>query len=75
MFAWAAFGFVLYEDHADGQEPWVAVELYHKRIVVSEPEDVEVYRAQYELLQRPAVSGDEAVALLREASESLRQGG
>jgi len=43
--------------------------------VVSEPEDVEVYRAQYELLQRPTVSGDEAVALLREASESLRQGG
>ena len=75
MFAWAAFGFVIYENHADGQEPWVAVELYHKRVVVSEPEDVEVYRAQYELLQRPAVSGDEAVALLREASESLRQGG
>jgi len=75
MSAWPAFGFVIYENHAGGQEPWVAVELYHKRIVVSEPEDVEVYRAQYELLRRPAVSGDEAVALVRQASQSLRQDG
>jgi len=71
MSAWPAFGFVIYEDHADGQEPWVAVELYHKRIVVSEAEDVKVYRAQYGLLRHSAVSGDEAVALVRETSESL----
>lgn len=75
VFAWPAFGFVIYEDHADGQEPWVAVELYHKRVVVSEPENVEIYRAQYGLLRRPAVSGDEAVALVREIRESLRQDG
>jgi hypothetical protein len=72
LHAWPAFGFVIYENQADGQEPWVAVELYHKRIMVSEPEDVEVYRAQYELLRRSAASGDKAVALVREAREWLR---
>jgi len=75
LHAWPAFGFVIYENHADGQEPWVAVELYHKRIEISEPAEVEVYRAQYELLRQPAVSGNEAVALVRAARERLRQGG
>lgn len=63
--------FILYENRTDGEEPFAAVEIDHARIPVTKPEDVEVYRAQYELLQRSALHGDEAVAFVREVARSF----
>jgi len=71
-YAMPAFGFVLYEDHADGQEPWAAIELYHDRVIARKPDDVGIYQAQYELLRRPALHADETRALITAAAESLR---
>lgn len=64
-------GFVLYEDLADGGEPFAAIEIDHKRVIADKAADVEIYRAQYDLLQRSAVTGDEAVAFIGEVAQSL----
>jgi transcriptional regulator with XRE-family HTH domain len=63
--------FVMYEDHADGRDPWVAVELTHKRVIADKAEDVDIYRAHYDLLLRSALQGEEAMAFAREVGESL----
>jgi len=65
------YGFILFEDRTDGENPFVAIELGHKREVATEPDDVDFYRAQYSLLRRSAIFGDEAVALVRQVAESL----
>jgi len=65
-------GFVIHEDLDSGEDPWVAVELHHKRVTTGKPEDVEIYRAQYELLRRSAVTGDAARALIAAAAADLR---
>jgi transcriptional regulator with XRE-family HTH domain len=70
-YALPMFGFVIHDDLADGGDPWVAVETYHKRVITAKPDEVEIYRAQYSLLRRSAVSGDEAVEFVREVARSL----
>lgn len=64
-------GFILYDELADGAEPFAAIEIDHKRVIADKAADVDIYRAQYDLLRRSAVSGGEAVALVREVARSL----
>ena len=71
MHALPRVNFILYENRTNGGDPFVAVEIDHMRVSVDKPEDVDVYRSQYDLLQRSAVHGDEAVAFVREVAESL----
>ena len=63
--------FVLYEDRTDGGQAFAAVEIDHRRVPVEKQEDVDFYRAQYELLSRSALHADEAVAFVREVAQSL----
>jgi hypothetical protein len=51
-------GFTLNEDVVDG-EPFVQVETMHAYLTVARPEDVELYRRQYDELRRSAVAGQE----------------
>lgn len=66
-------GFVIYEDLDGGEDPWVGVEIYHRRVTTAKAEDVDIYRGQYELLGRSAAQGDEAVRLVRDAERALSQ--
>lgn len=65
-------GFILFENITDGGDPFVAVEIDHQRVTVTEAGDVDIYRAQYGLLRRSAINGDEAVAFVRQVAESIR---
>jgi hypothetical protein len=65
------FGFVIHEELDNGESPWVAVETYHQRITTSRAEEVETCQVQYGLLQRSAISGEEAVQFVREVTRSL----
>lgn len=71
MHALPRSNFILYENRTDGGGSLVAIEIDHARVPVEKPEDVDVYRSQYELLQRSALQGDEAVAFVREVGQSL----
>lgn len=59
---WCSFH--LYDDLPDGQEPFVAVELPHGRLTVSDPAGVAVYVEQLEAIRQAAVYGAEAEQLL-----------
>ena len=59
---WCAFH--LYDDLPDEQLPFVAIELPHGRLTVSDPADVAVYVDQLEALRQAARYGAEAERLL-----------
>jgi hypothetical protein len=65
------FGFVIHMELTSGEQPWVAVETYHKRVTTNKTEEVDIYQAQYEQLRQSAVDGDHAIAFVREIAESL----
>lgn len=73
-YALPMFGFVIYEDLTDGGDPWVAIETYHDQVRTAKPDEVQIYRAQYNLLKLAAMHGDEAVAFVREVAASLERG-
>ena len=56
--------FTLYEDRADDQPPFVAMETAHAGLLVSDPKDVAIYRRQLELFRKSAIFGDEARDML-----------
>jgi len=57
-------GFTLYEDRADDQPPFVAMETAHAGLIVSDPADVAIYRRQLELFRESAIFGAEARDIL-----------
>jgi hypothetical protein len=57
-----------YREPADGSPPYVTLELLHAPVVVEAPEDVELYRQLWSQLWDAAAYGDDALALIREAS-------
>lgn len=59
---WCSFH--LYDDLPDGQQPFVAMELPHGRLTVSDPAGVAVYTEQLEAIRQAAVYGAEAGHLL-----------
>jgi hypothetical protein len=61
----------IYDDRRDGTPPFVSVELPHKELPVDDPGEVEAFRKWFEVLWRSAISGDEAVAFVREVARSL----
>lgn len=65
-------GFTLYEDRADDQPPFVAMETAHAGLVVSDPEDVAIYRRQLELFRESARFGDEAREMLTRIAHEQR---
>ena len=64
-------GFVIHEDLEGDEDPWVAVELYHRRVRTAKPDEVGIYRAQYDILRWSAIGGDEAVVFVHEVARSL----
>jgi transcriptional regulator with XRE-family HTH domain len=65
MYAITRCGFALYEDRSDEQAPVVFIETPHTALLVSEPEDVEVYQAELKRFRESAVFGEEALAIIR----------
>ncbi|MGH4012621.1 MAG: helix-turn-helix domain-containing protein [Pseudonocardiaceae bacterium] len=65
-------GFTLYEDRADDQTPFVAMETAHAGLIVSDPADVAIYRKQLELLRESCVFGDEARDMLTRIAHEQR---
>lgn len=57
-------GFNLYESRLDDQPSFVAIETAHAGLVVSDPDDVAIYRNQLELLRSSALYDDEARTML-----------
>lgn len=67
--AWT--GFNLYDARDDGLDPLVTVELPHGRVVVSDPDDVEIYRQQLSLLRQNALHGTGASDFIRALAVNL----
>jgi transcriptional regulator with XRE-family HTH domain len=65
MHAITRCGFILYEDRDDDQAPVVFIETPHAAVFVSEPADVELYRAELKRFRESAAFGDEALAIIR----------
>ncbi|MGH3812655.1 MAG: DUF5753 domain-containing protein [Pseudonocardiaceae bacterium] len=66
-------GFTLYEDRADDQPPFVAIETAHAGLIVSDPADVAIYGKQLELLRESASYGDEARDILTRIAHEQRR--
>lgn len=64
-------GFTLYEDRGD-HDPYVAVEAQHAYITVSDPRDVDFYRAQLARLREMALAGDDAREFLASVAKHVR---
>jgi transcriptional regulator with XRE-family HTH domain len=56
-------GFSLHED-VEGQDPFVQVEIIHAYMTVTKPEDVDLYRRQFDALAKSSLSGQAATDLL-----------
>jgi transcriptional regulator with XRE-family HTH domain len=65
-------GFNLYEERSDDQPPFVAIETAHAGLVISDPEDVAIYRNQLEHLRSSALYGDDARAMLTSITREQR---
>lgn len=64
--------FVLYDDRDDDEPPLAAVETPHARLEVTDKDDhVQAYRDELDLLRRSALSGEDAVAYIRDLAASL----
>lgn len=61
----AASGFVIYDEIRD-DAPFVSVELSHGPMVLSDPDDVELYRQVFRQLSGHAAVGDAAIELIRD---------
>jgi len=66
--------FVIYDDRDTGHQPFVILELPHAALYASDPGDVEIYRKQYDAMRRSAVTGREALALVRAIAQRLTDG-
>lgn len=65
-------GFTLYEDRSEDQPPFVAIETAHAGLIVSDPEDVAIYRNQLKLLRGSAVYGEHASVMLARIAQEQR---
>jgi transcriptional regulator with XRE-family HTH domain len=65
--------FQLYEDRDDDQEPVVRIEMLHARVLVSNPQDVAVYRDLFASWRTVAIHGDEAQEFLQRLGNSIRE--
>ena len=65
MHAITRCGFILFEDRTDGEPPMVSIETPHKRLPVTDPADVALYRDQLALFRQSALTGAEAVEFVR----------
>jgi len=63
--------FVLHEDCDAGHQPFVIAEVPHAAIYATDPDDVEVYRELLAALRQSAVSGAEAVSVIRATAAAL----
>ncbi|RAY15927.1 XRE family transcriptional regulator [Actinomadura craniellae] len=66
-------GFVIYGG-PDDDAPFVTVEAIHAKLTVNDPEDVELYRNRWSLLQQMAIFGDEARAFLTDLRAEVQAG-
>ncbi len=64
-------GFTIFDDRGD-EDPIVEVETLTTRLTITDPRDVETYRQHFARLREAAVSGDDALALLRAIMADLR---
>ncbi len=64
-------GFTLNEDVVDG-EPFVQVETMHAYLTVERPEDVDVYRRQYDVLRGSAAMGQQLADFLSSLRTELQ---
>lgn len=65
--------FQLYEDRDDDQEPVVRIEMLHARVLVSNPQDVAIYRDLFASWRTVAIHGDEAQEFLQRLGNSIRE--
>lgn len=65
--------FQLYEDRDDDQEPVVRIEMLHARVIVSNPQDVAIYRDLFASWRTVAIHGDEAQEFLQRLGNSIRE--
>jgi transcriptional regulator with XRE-family HTH domain len=63
-------GFVIYDDEDD--DPFVSVDTIHANIAVNDPEDVELYRQRWSLLERMAIFDEDAGRFLARIASDLR---
>jgi len=68
---WRTHGFVIFEDRGD-EEAFVHVELLGTWLTISGDDKVELYKEAFDRLQSVAVSGEDALAILRAVAEDLR---
>lgn len=65
-------GFALFDENSDGEEAYVTVETVHADIRVSKPEDVDLYRRRWALLQQMAIVDDDARHFLSRLAQDIR---
>lgn len=62
----------MYEDREGNEQPFVAIEMPHAGLTVSDLADVQIYQDQLKLLWRSAVDGEEARSLLVRLADEFR---
>lgn len=62
--------FTLYDGRDDG-EPVAAMETQHKDVETAKPDEVPLYREELDKLRRSALSGEDAVAFIRDLTRAL----
>jgi hypothetical protein len=70
MSTWNAHGFSIFSERED-EPPIVDVEVLHSGLTVTDPDDVEAYRAAFERLRQAALWGADAERALRATQAAL----
>lgn len=65
-------GFNLHADLADGEPPYVMVELPHAGVTVSDPEDVAIYQRHLTLLRESSLPVQESLARIHAVAAEMR---
>jgi transcriptional regulator with XRE-family HTH domain len=68
---WCDHSFNIFDDRADGQDPFVHAETLTTPVNVTDPADVAAYQDAFRRLQDAAVTGRDARQLIAEANRSL----
>lgn len=64
--------FVIYDDHTDGQDPFVETETIHANLIVNDPGDVDLYQRRWAALSGTATFGEEVRAVFAELAAAIR---